>query len=97
MISIAMAAAIALGDLFAAGEVAFIMALGAILEEMTTKRAKKGLTQLINLAPALGRRAGRRKRRAHTGGANSERRYSAGPSRRDNSGRRPDSLRADFG
>lgn len=56
LISIAMAAAIALGDLFAAGEVAFIMALGAILEEMTTKRAKKGLTQLINLAPAQGRR-----------------------------------------
>ena len=56
LISIAMFAAIAIGDLFAAGEVAFIMALGAILEEMTTNRAKKGLKQLIDLAPVKGRR-----------------------------------------
>lgn len=56
LISIAMLAAIAIGDLFAAGEVAFIMAIGAILEEKTTERAKKGLKQLINLAPQQGRR-----------------------------------------
>lgn len=56
LISIAMVAAIAIGDLFAAGEVAFIMALGAILEEMNTNRAKKGLKKLINLAPTQGRR-----------------------------------------
>lgn len=43
LISIAMIAAIAIGDLFAAGEVAFIMAIGAILEEKTTERAKKDL------------------------------------------------------
>ena len=36
LISIAMIAAIAIGDLFAAGEVAFIMAIGAILEAMLT-------------------------------------------------------------
>ncbi|MDE5588296.1 MAG: cation-transporting P-type ATPase, partial [Acetatifactor sp.] len=36
LISIAMIAAIAIGDLFAAGEVAFIMEIGAILEDMTT-------------------------------------------------------------
>lgn len=29
-------------DLFAAGEVAFIMEIGAILEDMTTNRAKQG-------------------------------------------------------
>lgn len=56
LISIAMAAAIAIGDLFAAGEVAFIMALGAILEDMTTNRAKKGLKKLISLTPTQGRR-----------------------------------------
>ena len=56
LISIAMFAAIAIGDLFAAGEVAFIMAIGAILEEATTNRAKKGLKNLISLAPAKGRR-----------------------------------------
>ncbi len=56
LISIAMIAAIIIGDLFAAGEVAFIMALGAILEDMTTDRAKKGLKKLISLAPTQGRR-----------------------------------------
>lgn len=56
LITIAMFAAIAIGDLFAAGEVAFIMAIGAILEDMTVNRAKKGLKQLISLAPTLGRR-----------------------------------------
>lgn len=56
LISIAMFAAIAIGDLFAAGEVAFIMAVGAILEDMTTERAKKGLKTLLCLAPAQGRR-----------------------------------------
>ena len=56
LITIAMFAAIAIGDLFAAGEVAFIMAIGAILEDMTTERAKKGLKKLISLAPTQGRR-----------------------------------------
>ncbi len=56
LISIAMIAAIAIGDLFAAGEVAFIMALGEILEDMTTSRAKKGLKALVSLAPTQGRR-----------------------------------------
>ncbi|MDO4553568.1 MAG: cation-translocating P-type ATPase [Lachnospiraceae bacterium] len=56
LISIAMFAALMIGDLFAAGEVAFIMAVGAILEEKTTERAKKGLKKLISLAPQQGRR-----------------------------------------
>ena len=56
LISIAMIAAIAIGDLFAAGEVAFIMAIGAILENKTTERAKKGLKELISLTPQQGRR-----------------------------------------
>lgn len=56
LIVIAMFAAIGIGDLFAAGEVAFIMAIGAILEDMTTNRAKKGLKKLISLAPTQGRR-----------------------------------------
>ena len=56
LICIAMFAAIGIGNLFAAGEVAFIMAIGAILEDMTTERAKKGLKKLISLAPTQGRR-----------------------------------------
>lgn len=56
LISIAMMAAIAIGDIFAAGEVAFIMALGALLEEATVNRARRGLKRLLSLAPAQGRR-----------------------------------------
>ncbi|MCL2080718.1 MAG: cadmium-translocating P-type ATPase [Oscillospiraceae bacterium] len=55
LISIAMIASICIGELFAAGQVAFIMAIGALLEEKTVKRAKKGIKQLIGLAPERGR------------------------------------------
>lgn len=56
LITVAMIAAILIDDLFAAGEVAFIMALGEILEDKTTDRAKKGLKKLISLSPTKGRR-----------------------------------------
>lgn len=56
LIMVAMIAAIIIGDLFAAAEVAFIMAIGAILEDVTTNRAKKGLKKLIGLTPTQGRR-----------------------------------------
>ena len=55
LICIAMFAALAIREMFAAGEVAFIMALGALLEDATTNRAKKGLRKLISLAPTQGR------------------------------------------
>ncbi len=54
LISLAMIAAIFIGDLFAAGEVAFIMEIGALLEDMTTERARKGLKNLIALSPKTG-------------------------------------------
>lgn len=56
LISMAMVASIAIDELFAAGEVAFIMAIGAILEDMTVARAKKGISKLISLAPQQGRK-----------------------------------------
>lgn len=56
LISIAMVAAVSIGDIFAAGEVAFIMAVGAILEERTTERARRGLRALIEVVPQQGRR-----------------------------------------
>lgn len=56
LISMAMTAAVIIGDLFAAGEVAFIMEIGALLEEMTTNRAKKGLKNLLSIAPKKARR-----------------------------------------
>ncbi len=55
LISIAMAACIYIGQLFAAGEVAFIMAIGGLLEDYTVRRAKRGLGKLIALAPDKGR------------------------------------------
>ncbi|MDR2542002.1 MAG: cation-translocating P-type ATPase [Treponema sp.] len=55
LISIAMIAAIYIGEFFAAGQVAFIMAIGGVLEEKTIKRAKKGIKKLIALTPRQGR------------------------------------------
>ena len=56
LIAIAMVASLMIGEIFAAGEVAWIMALGALLEDWTVERAKKGLRNLINLTPQTGRR-----------------------------------------
>lgn len=56
LITFAMVAAILIGDVFAAGEVAFIMALGEILEDKTTKRAKRGLHKLISLTTVTANR-----------------------------------------
>ena len=56
LIAIAMIASLLIGEVFAAGEVAWIMALGALLEDWTVERAKKGLKNLIDLTPQTGRR-----------------------------------------
>ena len=56
LISIAMAACIGIGESFAAGEVAFIMALGEKLEDATVKKARKGLSKLVGLLPRTARR-----------------------------------------
>ncbi len=56
LIAIAMVASLFIGEIFAAGEVAWIMALGALLEDWTVERAKKGLRNLINLTPQTGRK-----------------------------------------
>lgn len=54
LITVAMIASIGVGEVFAAGEVAFIMAIGYILEDKTVERAKKGLNNLIKLSPQTG-------------------------------------------
>lgn len=51
LVSIALVASIAIGEDFAAGEVAFIMQLGAFLEETTVKKARAGIEKLVRLAP----------------------------------------------
>ncbi|MFI3227388.1 MAG: cation-translocating P-type ATPase [Clostridia bacterium] len=56
LITIAMIAAVYIGDIFAAGEIAFIMAIGEFLEEKTVEKAKQGIEKLLNLVPSTGRR-----------------------------------------
>lgn len=55
LITIAMIAAVYIGDVFAAGEIAFIMAIGEYLEDRTVEKAKKGIEKLLNLVPNEGR------------------------------------------
>ena len=56
LITSAMVACVCIGQLFAAGEVAFIMALGEKLETWTVNRAKKGLHKLVALVPQTARK-----------------------------------------
>ncbi|MGN0853389.1 MAG: heavy metal translocating P-type ATPase [Kiritimatiellia bacterium] len=56
LISCAMVSCLAIGQLFAAGEVAFIMAIGGKLEDWTVRRARRGLRTLVSLVPATARR-----------------------------------------
>lgn len=55
LISIAMIAAVYIDDIFAAGEIAFIMAIGEFLEDRTVEKAKKGIELLFELVPVQGR------------------------------------------
>jgi heavy metal translocating P-type ATPase len=55
LIVMAMAASIYVGEIFAAGEVALIMAVGALLEERTVEKSATGLKNLVSLVPAEAR------------------------------------------
>ncbi len=55
LVSIALIASIFIGENFAAGEVAFIMQLGALLEDLTVAKAHAGIEKLINLTPRTAR------------------------------------------
>lgn len=55
LVSIALVAAVATGEEFAAGEVAFIMQLGELLEGRTIAKARAGIEKLIRLTPCTAR------------------------------------------
>ena len=55
LVSLALIASIAIGEDFPAGEVAFIMQLGALLEDMTVARARAGIEKLAHLTPRTAR------------------------------------------
>lgn len=53
LVSLALIASLAIGEIFAAGEIAFIMQLGAFLEEYTVGCARAGIERLVALAPQM--------------------------------------------
>lgn len=55
LVSIALIASIFIGEDFTAGEVAFIMQLGALLEKLTVAKARAGIEKLVNLTPQTAR------------------------------------------
>ena len=55
LVSLALIASLCIGETFAAGEVAFIMQLGALLEELTVARARAGIERLVHLTPQTAR------------------------------------------
>lgn len=55
LVSIALVASICIGEIFAAGEVAFIMQLGGLLEELTVAKARAGIEKLVHLTPQTAR------------------------------------------
>ena len=56
LVSLALIASVWIGEDFAAGEVAFIMQLGALLEDLTVAKARAGIEKLVNLTPQSARR-----------------------------------------
>lgn len=55
LVSLALIASICIGEDFAAGEVAFIMQLGALLEDLTVAKARAGIERLVHLTPQTAR------------------------------------------
>ena len=55
LVSLALIASVCTGENFAAGEVAVIMQLGSLLEELTVARARAGIEKLVHLTPQTAR------------------------------------------
>lgn len=55
LVSLALIAAVIIGETFAAAEVAFIMQVGSMLEEMTVSKAQAGIERLVKLTPTTAR------------------------------------------
>ncbi len=55
LVSLALIASVCIGEDFAAGEVAFIMQIGALLEDLTVAKARAGIEKLVHLTPQIAR------------------------------------------
>ena len=53
LVSIAIVASIIIGELFAAGEIATIMAIGGFLEEYTVSKTQGRIKELVNMTPQV--------------------------------------------
>lgn len=56
LVSIALIASVIIGEDFAAGEIAVIMQLGGLLEDLTVAKAQAGIEKLISLSPRTARK-----------------------------------------
>ncbi len=56
LVALALIASVCIGEYFAAGEVALIMQLGGLLEELTVARARAGIERLVHMTPTTARR-----------------------------------------
>ncbi|MGB9979984.1 heavy metal translocating P-type ATPase [Methanobacterium sp.] len=55
LVSIALIASVAIGEYFAAGEIAVIMMIGEILEDRTVRKSQESVKKLIQLTPQIAR------------------------------------------
>lgn len=55
LVAMALIASVFIGEIFAAGEVAFIMTIGALLEDRTVRKAREGIERLIAITPRTAR------------------------------------------
>lgn len=55
LVSLALIASVIIGETFAAGEIAVIMTIGALLEDLTVQKAQSGMESLIKLTPQKAR------------------------------------------
>ena len=55
LVSMALVASVVIGEIFAAGEIAWIMTIGSLLEELTVEKARAGIAELVELSPETAR------------------------------------------
>lgn len=96
LVSIALVASVIIGEDFAAAEIAFIMQLGALLENLTVAKARAGIEKLVHLTPGYRPESGRLPGGGHSGGTGMCGGRPPRAARRDGSGGRSDSFRPHF-
>lgn len=97
LVSLALIASVIIGETFAAGEVAFIMQLGALLEDLTVAKARAGIEKLVHLTPQTARVLTDSREKNYSCRAGASRQCTACAARGIDSGRRRDFIRPNLG